>query len=460
MILKNAINEISGFREMIDSLELRCGLSCRMLYGIEFMRDRRRVETELGDIDRMAAVLKAAPDLMSALDLKLAQVKDIRGTAVRIEAAQTLGDIDMFEIKVFALLAVEIRGLSAHDVAEVVRIPDLSAVADILDPEHLRIPHFAVYDAYSPELAAVRRKLKHPGDQAQAAELYSENARLEDEVRQMLSDEIYRHRTTIADAMAAVARLDILIAKAKQARALNLCRPAVGEDTKYTGLFNPVVRNILRVKGKDFQPVDIEIGRAPVLITGANMGGKTVLLRTVALAQALFQYGFYVPAASARIAVVDEILTGMGDGQDETGGLSSFAAEMMKLTGITEKIRGGSDALVLLDEPARTTNPVEGSALVNAILDFLAENRVRALVTSHYAEIGSGCRKLRVKGFARDVPVHEVTVHNIHDYMDYSLTENDGHAPHEAMRVAGILGVDPQLLERAAEYLVPPGTRK
>lgn len=436
---------------MADSLELRCGLSRRVLYGGEFMRDRGQIEAGLGDVERMSAVMSAAPDLMSALDIKLAHVKDIRGTAGRIEAAQTLGDLDLFEVKVFALLAVEIRDLSAHGVAAIVEIPDLSAVADILDPERLRIPHFAIYDAYSPELSEVRRKIKRHDVQADA--LYLENARLEDEVRQKLSDEIYKYRAVIAAAMAAVARLDILIAKAKQAQALGLCRPEVSEDTKYTELFNPFVRSLLREKGKDFQPVDIEIGRAPVLITGANMGGKTVLLRTVALAQALFQYGFYVPAASARIAIVDEILTSIGDEQDETSGLSSFAAEMLKLTAITEKIRGGSDALVLIDEPARTTNPVEGSALVNAIIDFLAENHVRALVTSHYAGIGAGCRRLRVKGFARDVPAHGVTIDNIHDYMDYSLAADDGHAPREAMRVARILGVDAQLLDRAAEYL-------
>lgn len=447
-MLKNAIDEISGLRQMVDSLELRCGLSRHVLYGTEFMRNRQQIEAELGDVERMLAIMHAAPDLIAKINLKLAHVKDIRGSAKRIGSAQTLGDLDLFEIKVFALLAIELRDLSAHSITEIVEIPDLSSVVEILDPEGSKIPHFAVYDVYSPALAEVRRKLKLHTDNA---DLFSENARLEDEVRQKLSDKIYAHHAVIIDAMAAIARLDILIAKATQVRELGLCRPVVGEETKYTGLFNPIMRRLLRDRGKDFQPVDIEIGRAPVLITGANMGGKTVLLKTVALAQALFQYGFYVPAANAQIAIVNEILTSIGDAQES--GLSSFAAEMMKLTAIIEKIRGGSDALVLIDEPARTTNPVEGSALVNAIIDFLTENRVRSLITTHYTGIEAKCNRLGVKGFIQDVPAHEVTVHNIQDFMDYSLAADNGQAPREAIRVARILGVDTQLLDCAAEYL-------
>jgi DNA mismatch repair protein MutS2 len=61
-------------------------------------------------------------------------------------------------------------------------------------------------------------------------------------------------------------------------------------------LFNPEVAEALRLKNKKYQPVDINLTDGPALITGANMGGKTVLLKSVALAQYMFQYGFFVPA--------------------------------------------------------------------------------------------------------------------------------------------------------------------
>jgi DNA mismatch repair ATPase MutS len=213
-----------------------------------------------------------------------------------------------------------------------------------------------------------------------------------------------------------------------------------------------VVREALRARGKDFQSVDIAFGDGPTVITGANMGGKTVLLKSVALAQTLFQFGFYLPAAEATVAPVDEVLTSIGDAQDEMSGLSSFAAEMMRLDHIIGRVKAGSRALVLVDEPARTTNPTEGEAIVNALVELLAAHHVAALVTSHYSGIRADAKRLRVKGFSEDMDGAEtkITAANIQDYMDYSLVPDDGRAPREALRIARILGVDEELTARAA----------
>lgn len=108
----------------------------------------------------------------------------------------------------------------------------------------------------------------------------------------------------------------------------------------------------------------------------------------------------------------------------------------------------------LIDELARTTNPAEGKAIVNAVLDFLTENEVRSLITSHYSGIQASCRKLRVKGFMKEKVKGTLTIHNINEYIDYSLIEdNDTSVPQEAMRIARILGVDENLLDRAEIYL-------
>jgi DNA mismatch repair ATPase MutS len=169
------------------------------------------------------------------------------------------------------------------------------------------------------------------------------------------------------------------------------------------------------------------------------MGGKTVLLRTIALAQAMFQWGFFVPAREAAIAPVDEILTAIDDPFD-TPGLSSFASEMVRLDGMIRRVKTQTRTLVLIDEPARTTNPTEGGAIVNALLDLLAAHNARALVTTHY-NVLSGVDRLRVSGLSDDGST-----------MDYSLIPDYGVAPHEALRIARILGVDPELINNASKY--------
>lgn len=458
MIFRQAIDEIGGLRYVADGLELCSGLARRVLYDAPMMTSGCEIEAELALVERTVAMFgdAARADAFSAIALKLSQVKDLRGTVAKLAAQRTLDDVELFEVKVFAMTAQAVRTLAAGADIDVVAVPDTGAVAGLLDPDGTGIPHFSIYDSYSIELGDVRRKIKKLKQKDAAedkiAELYAENARIEDKVRVRLSMELGAFADVLEQAMAAVARLDILAAKARQALGWELCRPQVSENvTEYEGLFNPAVRGTLLERGKEFQPVDIAVGQGPTVITGANMGGKTVLLKTVALAQAMFQFGFYVPAASAEVAVVDEILMSIGDAQDEMSGLSSFAAEMMRLNDIICRIRAGRRGLALIDEPARTTNPAEGEAIVNALLDFLAAHRVRSLVTSHYSGIRADVTRLRVRGFAQDA--EGVTVCNIQDHMDYSLMPDDGHAPREALRIARILGVDEELTNRAAEYL-------
>ena len=96
------------------------------------------------------------------------------------------------------------------------------------------------------------------------------------------------------------------------------------------------------------------------------MGGKNVVLKTLTLCQYLFQYGVGIPAKNADIAVKDEVYFCIGDEQSIEKGLSSFAAEMKNIDAVIKASRGKRKLLALIDEPARTTNPKEGTALVSA----------------------------------------------------------------------------------------------
>jgi hypothetical protein len=439
MTFNEAISFVYGLREMVDALPLASGLARRVLGGRQMMTSGAEIEREQALVRRTATMLSVAvsEDAFETITLRLGQVHDLRGTLLRLSSRHTLDDVELFEIKVFAMTAQAIGTLACEAGIDVVEVPDTSPVVALLDPEATGIPHFAIRDTWSPDLAAVRGRLRHRA----TPELVAENERLEDEVRDRLSVGLSALAPLLERTSDALARLDILIAKARQALTLGLCRPLVAEgETRYEGLFNPMVREVLRAAGRDFQPVDIAFGAGPTAITGANMGGKTVLLRSVALAQVLFQFGFHVPAREAHIVPVGEILISADAAQDKPG-LSSFAAEMVCLDAIIGRVRDGARALVLIDEPARTTNPAEGGALVDALLDLLADLGTRALVTTHYA-VRADVKRLKVKGLSDDGAT-----------MDYSLTPDDGRTPREALRMARILGVDSDLIARAIKYL-------
>jgi dsDNA-specific endonuclease/ATPase MutS2 len=210
-------------------------------------------------------------------------------------------------------------------------------------------------------------------------------------------------------------------------------------------MFHPQVKDALAERGKAFQPVDISFGLFPTLITGANMGGKTVVLKSLTLCQYLFQFGFGIPAAQAEIAVKDEIHFCIGDDQSVEKGLSSFAAEMKHIDAVIKASRENRKLLALIDEPARTTNPTEGAALVTALLRVLAGKDMSLVMTTHYDIEPGDARCLRVKGFENG-------------NMNYALVEvQDGEVPHEALNIAQVLGIDSEWIDMARDLLQRSG---
>lgn len=152
---------------------------------------------------------------------------------------------------------------------------------------------------------------------------------------------------------------------------------------------------------------------------------------------------------------MEEVLSSIGDAQDELEGLSSYAAEMLRINNIIDKKRSGVRCLALIDEPARTTNPEEGKALVNAIIELLGGEGSSTLLTTHYSGLTAECRRLRVHGFREEkAEGHTLTASTVNDFIDYRLEpDDDAQAPHEALRIARLIGVDDAVTETAARYL-------
>ena len=121
------------------------------------------------------------------------------------------------------------------------------------------------------------------------------------------------------------------------------------------------------------------------MISGPNTGGKTVALKTLGLAALLHQSGLRPPAETAALPVFDEVLADIGDPQSIEMSLSTFSGHVANLVSILDAAGGRS--LVLVDELASGTDPVEGSALAQALLARLAEQARLTLVTTHYPEL-------------------------------------------------------------------------
>ena len=443
MLLKNVIDSPCGLRFVLDQLELQSGYARRWLLDRPMMTNADEIEATYGMLHRFVDMMQCIDvTRLNTLRFKLQALKDIRTTIANLAHSATLDDIELFEVKHLAILATDVaRLMDEQGMTDVIEIPDLAPVITILDPDGMKIATFYVYDSYCAELRELRSQMRQHPDQQD--ELLLQASELEEGVRRDLSRQLHPWAAAIEQAQVALAQIDVCLAKAQQIRQMGMCFPGLSmtEGSTYHAMFHPQVREALATAGRDFQPVDISYGLSPTLITGANMGGKTVVLKTLTLCQYLFQFGFGIPAAKAQIAVKDEVYFCIGDEQSVERGLSSFAAEMKNIDRVIQASRTDSRILALIDEPARTTNPTEGAALVTALLRLMQDRPVSLVMTTHYDIEPGHARCLRVKGFENGT-------------MDYSLVEvHDGEVPHEALNIAQSLGIDTEWLTLARTLL-------
>ena len=435
---------------IIKQLDIKSALANYYINKLPFIVDSNKLNEEFNLTEKTIELLKDKNNSSTFIKISelLSHVLNIRESVKNIQKGIVADDIELFNIKCFALI-VENLSLLIKDF-KLVDLPDLNSVVDILDPEKTHIYSFYIYNAYSSELTELRKQLSNTENDS---DLFQKSIEIEDQIRKGLIKKLKAHCTNILLALDLVSYLDILIAKSVLAIKLDLCKPEISDlKTSYTKIFNPEIKELLKQQNKAYQLIDIKFDKCPNLITGINMGGKSVVLKTLALSQYLCQFGFFVPALKAEIAIVDKIMICMEDEQNYLEGLSSFAAEMKNVNKIIYEINRNSNIFILIDELARTTNPTEGKAIVNAMLETLKEKNIRSFITTHYDDIFIKCRRLKVKGLKENAVITEN--HTIEKCIDYSLIEDNGtSSPQEAIRIAEMLGVDKEFIEKT-KYLL------
>ena len=458
--LKQHINENRGLRFIYEKLDICSAAGRKRLLAQQFITRDFDLQMELDTLEFFTNFVSNRENAKCIVTIqhRLYCLNDIHQTIHNLRSAQVLDDIELYEIKNFCMISQDIcKTLEASGV-DILPFHDLGDIVEILDPEHNKIQSFYIYSVYDEKLAALRKEYdiaKNDNQNEKAERIRLECIEIEDRIREHLSEKLRNYSEAIQANYDQLAYLDLLLAKALLARDFKLCKPAISQgETNIKGAFNPIVAESLKERGGEFQPIDIHFGDTPNLITGANMSGKTVVLKTMSLIQLMFQFGFFVPAESAEIAPVEEIMTSIGDAQSEVNGLSSFAIEMLNIDKILKAVKSGQKILALVDELARTTNPSEGRALVNAFIKILSRHSTRSLITTHYNGITAQCNRLRVKGL--QVPEGtKVTPENINRYMDYSLVSTtEEEVPTEGLTIAEIFNIDEEFLNEARKMIL------
>ena len=471
MTIKDKIKTDPGLQFVVENLELMSSVGRRTLLSRQWKNSAKELETEYDNIATAVRITQQLDNKHSYDDLRhrLMELHDITGTLNNLKSHMVLDEVELFETKAFANIVSQARRSAAELGLDTIhQLPDLGEVFNLLDPDRTGIANFYIYDSYDVRLTPLRKDLRalqtklanlsqddkeYNEVAVRVSELLAAQNEIQNEVLTRLSEQLHPYHSKLLKAIEQMGYADLLLALANQAIEWNLCRPQIGDSTKFSALVNPRLKQRNESAGLRYQPVDVDFNDGVTLVTGANMAGKTVLLKSIATAQEMAQFGMYVPASMAVISIVDDVYCSIGDEQDEMNGLSSFAAEIIKISTAID-LTANSRLLVLIDEPARTTNPIEGKALVQSLINIMESRPSPTIITTHYSQLGTACRRLRVRGFVETMADVPLTAGNINRFIDYSLVADESdEAPHEALRIAAILGCNSDLIERASEYI-------
>ncbi|MFN8547891.1 MAG: hypothetical protein U0527_08005 [Candidatus Eisenbacteria bacterium] len=219
-----------------------------------------------------------------------------------------------------------------------------------------------------------------------AADRREEVVREELRVLDELTESLRAATQPLARALEVIGVIDLVRAQARTALALRAEPPTLNQEgrLRIASGRHPLLAAIEERGGPRVVPLDLEWDRERpvVVLSGPNMGGKTVALKTVGLLTAMARAGLFVPAGPGTdLPLVDDIFVDLGDEQSIEGELSTFAGHLKNIGETWERATG--ESLVLFDELGSGTDPDEGAALGMALLEGLAERRALTLATTH-----------------------------------------------------------------------------
>ena len=274
---------------------------------------------------------------------------------------------------------------------------------------------------------------------------------LETEIYRGIRAAVCEQTSKLQSTARAIATLDALASLAETAAKRNFVCPTLhdGDEIEIKNGRHPIVESYAR---ESFVPNDLYLNNSTdrlLIITGANMGGKSTVLRQIAIIQILAQIGSFVPASAAKLPILDRVWTRVGASDDLASGRSTFMVEMTETAAILHNSTARS--LILLDEIGRGTSTFDGLSIAWAVAEYLhnsPEHSAKTLFATHYHELTELAENLPgAKNYQLTAIEKDGEVVFLHKLVKGKASKSYGIA------VAKLAGLPPKVIERAKSVL-------
>jgi len=479
----------SGIRDILVACQCRSpqGIRLRNQRKIYRPNERQALQDELNAIAGLIPlVANKDPEVIEAQS-QLMRLRELQGTLSYLEKGKLLSDTNFFELKSAMLIFSKLNTLDKLNQNAQISFEDTSQASDILEPSGTKSPGFHIYSDYSEllkDIRAEKRKLEieiakakmadRPNLMRQRSLLVSRETNEEDRVRQELGAALQAHLPMLKANAKACAMLDFRLAKAELAIKWNACQPALLADDQPAELkdaVHPIIAQKLESQGSQFSPQSIRLEPGSTVISGANMAGKSVALQTIFINLLITQMGYFPVCQALSTPLFDFFTFDSSQSGELNKGLSSFGLESVKIRN-HYRYSQGRRGLIIMDEPARGTNPAEARAIVQTLCEAYGLSASVFLIATHYhVHPAQGIRFYQIRGIRpedlQQLPdwqagSNPAKAHKEGDYakedlervrfiqnlMDYRLSEVSAHTdvPSGAIRVAELLGMDDELI--------------
>ena len=464
-MLSKRMADCVGFGYIVEKLE------CFSYYGRKKIQeintaflDSMTLQNYSGNINlnscfqNISMLMQLLPDQVAETQDLLSNFKNIKGIVKKLGQAH-LSEVELFELKRFLLGLEKIIGkwgkIKIH--LEGIHFTEMTDALNILDPKNQRIAAFFIHDENYPALRSARQDKKqlevlidkHGMTEElikKRAEIVANEDKHEQEALRDLTDRLRPFAPNFLSNMENIGSLDFALAKAVLAKQTGAAMPTNSpKNIRLVNMWNPKTKTELDKKGRFFAKTSISLESGVTVLIGANMGGKSLTIKTVLLNILLANMGFFVFADFAEIPVFDDVFF-IEEGV-ENDFLSSFGAEVMQINEVVNNL-ADKKLFIALDEPARTTNPAEGTKIVRGIVSYLARQKSTSLISTHYSDVQENAQTVyQTASFTFD-DIKNANVDNLANYIKYELQKVEPNAtiPMEAINLCKILGMNPTLL--------------